>query len=78
MSETKKTVEIRISVSTDFRTEGRYFLDLRDTTNGANRQMMVRKADREDILVLIGQIEGHAARNAVTVTILDETKELGV
>ncbi len=74
----KKTVEIRVSVSTDTRVAGRYFIDLRDTTNGANRQMATRVMDREDALVFIGQAEGAASRAGVAITLLDETGELGL
>lgn len=69
----KKTVEIRVSISTDTRVSGRYFIDLRDTTGGANRQMASRVMDREDALVFIGQAEGAAQRAGVTTTLVDQT-----
>lgn len=68
-----KTVEIRVSISTDTRVTGRYFIDLRDTTNGADRQMASRVMDREDALVFIGQAEGHARRANVATTVVNET-----
>ena len=40
-----KTVEARVSISTDTRVEGRYFVDVRDTTNGRDRQMTTRVTD---------------------------------
>ncbi len=40
-----KTVEARVSISTDTRIKGRYFVDVRDTTNGRNRQMTTRVTD---------------------------------
>ncbi|HEU4752004.1 MAG TPA: hypothetical protein VFU47_02770 [Armatimonadota bacterium] len=69
----KKTVEIRVSISTDTRVSGRYFIDLRDTTGGANRQMTTRVMDAEDALVFIGAAEGHARRAGVTTTVVNET-----
>lgn len=69
----KKTVEIRVSISTDTRVSGRYFIDLRDTTGGANRQMASRVMDREDALVFIGQAEGAARRANVTTTVVNHT-----
>lgn len=74
-----KTVEIRVSISTDTRVSGRYFIDLRDTTNGADRQMATRVMDAEDALVFIGQAEGQARRAGVTTTVIDQTGgELGL
>lgn len=40
-----KTVEARVSISTDTRVEGRYFVDVRDTTGGRDRQMTTRVTD---------------------------------
>jgi hypothetical protein len=68
-----KTVEIRVSISTDTRVSGRYFIDLRDTTNGADRQMASRVMDREDALIFIGRAEGQARRAGVTATVVNET-----
>jgi len=40
-----KTVEARVSVSTDGRVEGRYFVDVRDVTGGRDHQMTTRVTD---------------------------------
>lgn len=40
-----KTVEARVSISTDTRVEGRYFVDVRDTTGGRDHQMTTRVTD---------------------------------
>lgn len=40
-----KTVEARVSISTDARVEGRYFVDVRDTTGGRDHQMTTRVTD---------------------------------
>lgn len=70
-----KTVEIRVSISTDPRTAhiGRYFIDIRDTTGGANRQMTTKVLNGEDVPVFIGQAEGAARRAGVTTTVVNET-----
>ena len=40
-----KTVEARVSISTDARVEGRYFVDVHDTTGGRDRQMTTKVTD---------------------------------
>ena len=69
-----KTVEARVGISTDTRVEGRYFVDVRDTTNGADRQMTTRVTD--DPLSFIQELTAAGLAAGVFVTYVDNTGEL--
>jgi hypothetical protein len=66
-----KTVEARVSVSTDTRVEGRYFVDVRDTTGGRNHQMTTRVTDTPAEFVAELTAAGLAA--GVFVELVDNT-----
>jgi len=69
-----KTVEARVSISTDGRVEGRYFVDVRDTTAGRDRQMTTRVTD--DPLKFIRDLTAEGIRQGVLVTYVDNTGEV--
>lgn len=69
-----KTVEARVSISTDERVEGRYFVDVRDTTAGRDRQMTTRVTD--DPLAFIQELTAAGLAAGVLVTYLDNTGEM--
>lgn len=71
----KKTCEVRISISTNPAVAhiGRYFIDVRDTTGGVNRQMTTRVTNKPVDLAL-GLIAA-GERAGVEVTVVDETGE---
>lgn len=66
-----KRVEARVSISTDARVEGRYFVDVRDVTDGRNRQMTTRVTDTPAEFVTELTMAGLAA--GVMVELVDET-----
>lgn len=66
-----KTIEARVSISTDTRVEGRYFVDVRDTTAGRNRQMTTRVTDEPAKFVQELTAAGLAA--GVFVELVDNT-----
>lgn len=70
-----KTVELRVSVSTNPQVShiGRYFMDLRDTTNGRNRQMTTRIGDADGVAGFLSNVKASAAANGVKVTFVDNT-----
>jgi hypothetical protein len=68
-----KTVEARVSISTDGRVQGRYFVDVRDTTDGADRQMTTRVTDAPADFIAELTTAGIAA--GVLVTYVDNTGE---
>lgn len=69
-----KAVTVTTSISTDTRVQGRYFIDVRDTTAGRNRQMTTRVLD--DPAPFIAELTEAAAQHDVTVTVIDESGEL--
>ena len=69
-----KTVEARVSISTDTRVEGRYFVDVRDTTAGRDRQMTTRVTN--DPLSFIRELTAAGLAQGVLVTYADNTGEL--
>jgi len=73
-----KTITVTVSLSTNPAVAGRYFADLRDTTNNRNHQMTNITRDADEIRTWIGQIEGLAARRDITVTVTDTTGELAL
>lgn len=66
-----KTVEARISISTDTRVEGRYFVDVRDTTGGRNRQMTTRVTDTP--AEFVAELTKIGLEAGVFVELVDET-----
>lgn len=68
-----KTVEARVSISTDGRVQGRYFVDVRDTTDGADRQLTTRVTDRP--ADFITELTTAAIAQGVMVTYVDNTGE---
>jgi hypothetical protein len=66
-----KTVEARISISTDGRVEGRYFVDVRDVTGGRDHQMTTRVTDTPAEFVAELTAAGLAA--GVFVELVDNT-----
>lgn len=69
-----KTVEARVGISSDTRVEGRYFVDVRDTTNGRDRQMTTRVTD--DPLSFIQELTTAGLAAGVLVTYVDNTGEM--
>lgn len=70
-----KTVEARVMISTDPRTAhiGRYFIDVRDTTGGRNRQMTTHVTDTP--ADFIRELTAEGIRQGVLVTYVDQTGE---
>lgn len=66
-----KRVEARVSVSTDTRVEGRYFVDVRDVTGGRDHQMTTRVTDSPAEFVTELTMAGLAA--GVLVELVDNT-----
>lgn len=66
-----KTVEARVSISTDTRVEGRYFVDVRDTTGGRNHQMTAQVTD--DPAGFVRELTATGLKAGVFVELVDET-----
>jgi hypothetical protein len=66
-----KRVEARVSVSTDTRVEGRYFVDVRDVTGGRDHQMTTRVTDNPTEFVTELTMAGLA--QGVMVELVDNT-----
>lgn len=66
-----KTVEARVSISTDTRVEGRYFVDVRDTTGGRNHQMTTEVTD--DPARFVRELTAAGLKAGVFVELVDET-----
>jgi hypothetical protein len=71
-----RSVEIRVSISTDPRRDGRYFIDVRDTTDGRNRQMTTVVDDLEGALSFISKADDECKRQGITLTLIDNTQEM--
>ncbi len=69
-----KTVKAIVSISTDPRVQGRYFVDVRDTTNGAYRQMTTRTTD--DPAAFIRELTTKGVEHGVWVDFEDETGDM--
>ena len=69
----EKTVTATVSISTDGRVEGRYFIDVRDTTGGANWQMTTRITDTP--ADFIRDLTTEAIRQGIIVEYIDTTGE---
>lgn len=74
-----KTMVIYVGISTDTRVEGRYFLDVRDTSRPTQdprgRQLTTRVTDEP--LDFIRRATAEGIRQGVLVTFEDETGEIG-
>jgi hypothetical protein len=70
-----KTVEARVSVSSNPAMShiGRYFVDVRDTTNGADRQMTYRYTDNPAGFVT--ELTTAGVKAGVLVELVDNTGE---
>jgi hypothetical protein len=66
-----KTVEARVSISTDTRVQGRYFVDVRDTTGGRNRQMTTRVTDTP--AAFVAELTAAGLKAGVFVELVDNT-----
>lgn len=66
-----KSMTVSLGISSDTRVEGKYFLDVRDTTNGRNRQMTTRVNDAPEILTVINELMDLAAQHKVEFTTVD-------
>lgn len=66
-----KTVNAEISINTHPAVAGRYFVDVRDTTNGAYRQMTTKVTDTP--AAFITELQAAASGAGVTVTVTDVT-----
>ena len=68
-----KTVEARVSVSTDSRTAhiGRYFIDVRDTTGGRDHQMTTRVTDTP--AEFVAELTAAGLKAGVFVELVDNT-----
>lgn len=70
-----KTATLTASISSDERVShiGRYFLDLRNTTNGQNRQMTTRIKDREGAIAFLAECKEQAEKHGIELTTVEET-----
>lgn len=71
-----KKATVTASISTNPTFSERYFVDVRDVTNGRNRQMTTRHLDAQDIPNFLTKIYEAADKNGVEVEFIDETDEL--
>lgn len=69
-------MSVTISTSTNPQVAGRYFVDVRDTTNGRNRQVTTRTRDKDEVIEFLAAIEDAARVNSINVTITDTTREV--
>lgn len=70
-----KKVKITVSLSTNPDVEGRFFVDVRDVTNGRNRQMTTRTRDDGPARRFIEQVQEEGARQGVEVEVVSETRD---
>lgn len=70
-----KTVEARVMISTNPATAhiGRYFIDVRDTTGGRNRQLTTRVADPAGVADFLSDLAGAAKTQHVDLVKIDQT-----
>lgn len=70
-----KIVEARVSISTDPRVAhiGRYFVDVRDVTDGANRQMTTKVTN--DPAAFVTELTTAGLAHGVMVELVDNTGE---
>lgn len=71
-----KEVKITASISTNPTFSERYFLDMRDVTNGRNRQLTTRHLDADGAGNFLVKATAAAQANGVELTFVDETGEL--
>lgn len=69
---------VTVSLSTDTRVDGRLFIDVRDVTDGRNRQMSARVLDADDargyITALSDAAETAGVTFGLTVSLWDESE----
>jgi hypothetical protein len=70
-----KEMTITVSLSTNPQVEGRYFIDIRDTTGGRNRQMTTRVRDHKPALRFIEDVKAEAVKHNVTVKVAIEAHD---
>jgi hypothetical protein len=68
-----KTVTATVSISTNPAVAGRYFIDLRDTTGGANRQMTTFHTDTP--ATVLREVTAAGLKAGVLVESVDATGE---
>lgn len=77
-----KNVTVTISLSTNPDVDGRYFIDVRDTTRVENprhaHQLTTRTRHRKEALGFLDDLRAEARKQGVRVTVKDETGELPV
>ena len=73
-----KSIGITVHFSTNPDVAGRYFLDMRDTSNGQNRQMTTRTADRDEIVKFVADASSEAPKHGVAVKVTDTTREIEI
>jgi hypothetical protein len=73
---TERTAKIMVSLSTNPSVSGRYFVDVRDTTGGRNRQLTTRTNDADYVLDFIRQAKGQSQAQGINLTVEDRTGEL--
>jgi len=66
-----KTVEARVSINTNPQVEGRYFVDVRDTTGGRDHQMTTRITDTP--AEFIRELTAAGLKAGVLVEFIDHT-----
>lgn len=79
MNTSERSISLTISLNSNPAVEGRYFLDVRDTTPGCkNRQITTRIRDHADMMSFVNSMITMAARMDIAVTLTDDTNELGL
>jgi hypothetical protein len=74
---TKRTSKITVTLSTNPSVDGRYFVDVRDTTKGHNRQLTTRTNDADYVRDFVRDVKMAARIKGIDLTIEDTTSELG-
>jgi hypothetical protein len=73
-----KAVKITVGFSTNPAVSGRYYLDVRNVTAGANRQLTLRVLDQLDAESFLSDFRAAASKASIAVTVEDETGELNI
>lgn len=68
-----KSVSITVSMSTNPAVSGRYFVDVRDTTEGRDRQMTTRHED--DPRAFVRELTAVFVNGGIAVVVMDNTLE---
>lgn len=74
----EQTAKITVSLSTNPAVSGRYFVDVRDTTGGRNRQLTTRTNDADYVLDFVQKAREQAGPAGVTLMVEDRTGELSI